>query len=317
MEKRFTKLKQFINKHPLFWSVNRIFLLLVALASALLGSGGLVISLGYDISDERMAFISFIFLGIALICHGLLFIMDYMFHLKDSKKIAYTYLYSGITFIVLGILMVALMEVKGSSSFIGIAFFMVSFAKELLIAIFSKHVRRYISTVLFGIVALVLSLLIAIDFNSFYINFAIIGIYEAVVSTVSIIAVAFSKIEFKTIRKVIQKTYAAEITFGLVALIIAFSFIFYVTESGFNNYFDGIWYCFTLVTTIGFGDLVTTSVIGRILSIILGVYGVIYVALLTSIIVNIYNETKDKHAHTDDDKKDKGKIEEDKKDTEK
>lgn len=315
MEKRFAKLKHFIDSHPLFWSVVRIFLLLMALASAVLGSGGLVMSLGYDISDVKMAFISFIFLGIALICHGLLFIIDYMFHLVDGKKIAYTYLYTGITFIALGVLTAALMKVTGSSTVIGIVFFAVSFIKELLLAIFTKHIRRYISTVLFGIVALVLSLLMAMDFNSFYINFAVIGIYEAVVSTISIIAVAFSKIEFKTIRKIIQKTYAAEITFGLVALIIAFSFIFYVTESGFNNYFDGVWYCFTLVTTIGFGDLVTTSVVGRILSIILGVYGVIYVALLTSIIVNIYNETKDKRNSTDDDKKDKDK--EDKKDIEK
>ena len=44
-----------------------------------------------------------------------------------------------------------------------------------------------------------------------------------------------------------------------------------------------------LVTTIGFGDLTSVSMIGRILSIILGLYGLVVVALVTSVIVNFYN----------------------------
>ena len=55
---------------------------------------------------------------------------------------------------------------------------------------------------------------------------------------------------------------------------------------------DGLWYCFAIVTTIGFGDLTVTGTLSRILSVILGIYGIIVVSLITSIIVNFYNEVK-------------------------
>ncbi len=46
------------------------------------------------------------------------------------------------------------------------------------------------------------------------------------------------------------------------------------------------------MTTIGFGDITATTGIGRLLSVILGIYGIIVVALITSVIVNFYNEVK-------------------------
>ena len=53
-----------------------------------------------------------------------------------------------------------------------------------------------------------------------------------------------------------------------------------------------LWYCFTVVTTIGFGDFYATTLIGRLVTVVLGIYGIIVVAVITSIIVNFYNETK-------------------------
>lgn len=40
--------------------------------------------------------------------------------------------------------------------------------------------------------------------------------------------------------------------------------------------------------------MVATSLVGRILTVILGMYGIIIVAVITSIIVNFYNETAGK-----------------------
>ena len=62
-------------------------------------------------------------------------------------------------------------------------------------------------------------------------------------------------------------------------------------EDGIKTFADALWYCFAIVTTIGFGDMVAETTVGRILSVFLGVYGLIVVAVLTSIIVNFYNET--------------------------
>ena len=103
----------------------------------------------------------------------------------------------------------------------------------------------------------------------------------------------FSRVKFDVMRKIIRKTYAAEIIFGLVFMIVAFSIVLFYTESSIPTFEDALWYCFAIVTTIGFGDFTAVGLIGRVLSVVLGIYGIIVVALITSIVVNFYNETKD------------------------
>ena len=107
-----------------------------------------------------------------------------------------------------------------------------------------------------------------------------------------IIHISFSKLRIGVLRKVIRKTFAAEILMGLLLLVIAFSFVFQTLEPSIVTFFDAIWYCFAVVTTIGFGDLAVVSVLSRILSIILGIYGIVVVAVITSVIVNFYNEVR-------------------------
>lgn len=105
-----------------------------------------------------------------------------------------------------------------------------------------------------------------------------------------VIAFAFGRIKPKVILKIMKKTFAFEILFGLFLMVTSFGLIFYYIEPGIKDYGDGLWYCFSIVTTIGFGDRAAKTVPGRILTVILGIYGVVVVALITSIIVNFYNE---------------------------
>ena len=108
--------------------------------------------------------------------------------------------------------------------------------------------------------------------------------------------IVFSRIKMDALRKIVRKTYAAEILFGMLLLIIAFSIVLPQFEPGISSFGDALWYCFAIVTTIGFGDFTAVTLPGRAISVILGLYGIIVVALITSIIVNFYNETK----NTDD-----------------
>ena len=115
---------------------------------------------------------------------------------------------------------------------------------------------------------------------------------QAILSLGSIMAVTFARVRLDVLKKIIRKTYAAEIIFGLLLLIVSFSYVFKYMEESINTFADGLWYCFAIVTTIGFGDFTATSIVGRVLSVILGIYGIIVVALITSIIVNFYGEMK-------------------------
>ena len=115
-----------------------------------------------------------------------------------------------------------------------------------------------------------------------------------VITTISLFEVlffCFSRIKLKAMTKIIRKTFAIETLYGLAILIISSSFIFYIFDSEIPTFADALWYSFAIVTTIGFGDMVATTTLTRIMSVILGAYGLVVVAVLTSIIVNFYNET--------------------------
>lgn len=125
----------------------------------------------------------------------------------------------------------------------------------------------------------------------------------------SIVPIAFTSIRMDILKRIIRKTYALEILSGIVLLIIAFSFILPAFEDNITTFGDALWYCFAIVTTIGFGDLTATSIVGRIMSVILGIYGIIVVALITSIIVNFYGEMKKEEGDNDQDGYDDSPVE--------
>jgi hypothetical protein len=125
----------------------------------------------------------------------------------------------------------------------------------------------------------------------------------------SIVPIAFTSIRMDILKRIIRKTYALEILSGIVLLIIAFSFILTAFEDNITTFGDALWYCFAIVTTIGFGDLTATSIVGRIMSVILGIYGIIVVALITSIIVNFYGEMKKEEDDNDQDGYDDSPVE--------
>ena len=118
----------------------------------------------------------------------------------------------------------------------------------------------------------------------------------AVISFADAASIAFAQLKVKVLFKIMLSTYSLEIIFGLLTLMVCFSLIFPIIEEGIDNFADGLWYSFAVVTTIGFGDITAKTLIGRILTVILGLYGLVVVAVITSIIVNFYNETAGKHA---------------------
>ena len=122
--------------------------------------------------------------------------------------------------------------------------------------------------------------------------FFFMGALLFLLTVFALMSIVFSRISFDVLKKIVVKTHAAEIIFGLVILIVTFALLLVFFEPNINDFLDALWYCFAIVTTIGFGDLTAVTIFGRILSVILGAYGIIVVALITSIIVNFYGEMK-------------------------
>ena len=98
------------------------------------------------------------------------------------------------------------------------------------------------------------------------------------------------KLKLNVFGKIIKKSLVKEIILGLLILILLCSVYFTLVEPNLTSYVDALWYSFSVITTIGFGDISVTTTLGRILSVILGISGIVVVALFTSFIVNFYNE---------------------------
>ena len=116
----------------------------------------------------------------------------------------------------------------------------------------------------------------------------------SIAAFIEVAVMALYQLKLKVLLKIIVKTYALEVLFGLLTMIVAFSLVLMIYEPEMAYFPDALWYCFAVVTTIGFGDIKAVTHIGRVISVILGLYGIIVVAIITSIIVNFYNETKGK-----------------------
>ena len=171
--------------------------------------------------------------------------------------------------------------------------FVVVYLGSLIVdRVISIYLNRGLRNVILNLIAIfLLGWMLVEMYNELDIVF-IMMIIVVLHALVSILSVSFARINLKSLANVARETYAAEIIGGLVLLIFAFSYILRFLEPNMNSLKDGLWYCFAIVTTIGFGDITATTTIGQILSVILGMYGIIVVALITSVIVNYYGEMR-------------------------
>ena len=207
------------------------------------------------------------------------------------------------------LLLAASAAVQMSSSDAGVAFIVASTAYYAMIminrifAVIRKH--RVRSIVLNSLLILLTALLLFLNCGGLVELYPEVAalLFSLIVGAKAlghIISGSFAEIRPGVISKIVRKTYTVEILLGLFLLMVAFSFVFVSYEDSMETIFDALWYCFAVVTTIGFGDLAAVTLVGRVLTVILGFYGIVVVALITSIIVNFYNEVKDNNDEKDE-----------------
>lgn len=102
----------------------------------------------------------------------------------------------------------------------------------------------------------------------------------------------------KVLKIVLKRTHFFETLAMYLLVFFVFAFIIYRHESVFETYGSALWYCFELVTTVGFGELVAVTRIGKLLSILLSVYSIGMIAIITSTVVT-YHQVKIKSQEAD------------------
>ena len=103
----------------------------------------------------------------------------------------------------------------------------------------------------------------------------------------------------QVLRRVLRDTGANKIWTGFLVQFFISAAAIWLLEPGMPQYGDALWYCYAVVTTIGFGDIVAEHLLSRILSVLLSLSAVMVIALVTGAVVNYYNQiTELRHKET-------------------
>ena len=221
----------------------------------------------------------------------------------------------GVFYLATAILIAVLEPSSAANTVICSVFFFSIIINRILICVERRKVFTYIFNTFLILICSLLAVLPLMYLNDADVVSSSIEttciIVVMIVALMETLAFAFSSMQLKGIIKIMKKTYAFEVLYGLAVLITASSFFFAIMEEGIPTFGDGLWYSFAIVTTIGLGDYTVTSLVSRLLSVVLGLYGLVVVAVITSIIVNFYIDMKDKKDDKTkkDDSKDENKDE--------
>lgn len=101
--------------------------------------------------------------------------------------------------------------------------------------------------------------------------------------------------KLRVLQDVLNVTGTGKILYGFLSFLLVTAYALYIVEHNagnpsINNLFDALYFSVVTVSTVGFGDIVVTTVIGRILSMMLMGYGVLVIGLVTGVFASVYDE---------------------------
>ena len=94
----------------------------------------------------------------------------------------------------------------------------------------------------------------------------------------------------KVLAGILKRTRADKILVGFIVFLFAVAAVIELAEPDIKRYGDALWYCYAVISTAGFGDVVAVTFIGKICSVLLTVYAIFVTAIVTGVVVNFYTQ---------------------------
>lgn len=94
----------------------------------------------------------------------------------------------------------------------------------------------------------------------------------------------------RLLHQIMKTTQMYKILLGFVLYFFITALVVWLVDPSITSLGDSLWFCFASCTTLGFGDIVVTSVLGKILTAILTVYGILLVGFIPGVLVSYFTE---------------------------
>lgn len=107
----------------------------------------------------------------------------------------------------------------------------------------------------------------------------------------------------KEIANFFKKTHLDKVIGSSIIFVIIIAILVWVADTGINDFGTAVWYTFASMTSTGYGDVVPTTVSGRIVGILAMVGGILIFSLLTAIISSAYVSRLNRETRKDMDSK--------------
>ncbi|MBR1524607.1 MAG: two pore domain potassium channel family protein [Lachnospiraceae bacterium] len=91
-----------------------------------------------------------------------------------------------------------------------------------------------------------------------------------------------------TLGRLLKQTGTWHILASYIVFVFIAALIVFLTEPEITSYGDALWYCYDVISTTGFGDVVVHGFIAKLCSVVVTVYSLIVIAIITGLFANFY-----------------------------
>lgn len=95
---------------------------------------------------------------------------------------------------------------------------------------------------------------------------------------------------FKYFFKFLKITYLDKLIALILGIILVSAIILFEVDSSFGTFFNAFWYVIVTITTVGYGDFTPSTVVGKIIGIIIILLGIAFFSIMTAAIASSFIE---------------------------
>lgn len=114
--------------------------------------------------------------------------------------------------------------------------------------------------------------------------------YDAIVLIRILRLLLLFRVSSKFVERFLEATYLDKIMAAFIFIILGSVLVLYCFDPNVTSIFEATWFVFQTITTVGYGDVIPTSPVGKLVGLIVIIAGVLMFSIFTASFSYLFNE---------------------------